>query len=409
MGVTVVGLHVHHGLMPEADAWQRMLEARSRQWARRGLPVALVVHRLEGRPPPGASVEAWARRERYAALAAMASEQGCTVVWLAHHRRDQAETLLLQALRGGGPRGLAGMPREVDRAGVRWVRPWLAQPREAIEAYVARYRLHHVDDVSNADPRWARARLRQWVWPTLLTAFPEAESALAAAASQAAEVDACARTLAGQDLTAAWSDERALRVDMLPPPDGARGRQALRHGLRTLCGRGVPDSLIDRLSLELRASRVARWPAPGGELRLYDGLLRFAPITAAAEANRIVECVLDLRRPGRHRLPGGAGELIVTRVRCEGVALERLAQVQVRIRAGGEHFQLQPRATARSLKKQYQARRVPPWQRGGPMLVVDGRTLFVPGLGVDAREWAAPGAPQARLTWVPAGTAQALR
>ena len=102
LGVEVVALHVHHGLMSAADAWLAQLRAQCAQWAEAGLPVRLVFTRLTERPAPGDSVEAWARGARYRALAEMARAAGCDAVLLAHHRRDQAETFLLQALRGAG-------------------------------------------------------------------------------------------------------------------------------------------------------------------------------------------------------------------------------------------------------------------------------------------------------------------
>ena len=123
LGVGVVALHVHHGLMPAADAWLAQVQAQCRRWG-----VAFCSRRLQTHPPRGASVEAWARAERYRALAEMAREAGCSIVLLAHHRRDQAETWLLQALRGGGPAGLSAMPQEAVREGITWARA-AARPR----------------------------------------------------------------------------------------------------------------------------------------------------------------------------------------------------------------------------------------------------------------------------------------
>ena len=100
-GVEVLALHVHHGLQAEADDWLRHVRAQCRRWAGAGLPLRLDWRRLAGQPAPGDSIEAWARRGRYAALAEMAQAGGAGLVLLAHHRRDQSETVLLQALRGG--------------------------------------------------------------------------------------------------------------------------------------------------------------------------------------------------------------------------------------------------------------------------------------------------------------------
>ena len=101
LGVQVTALHVHHGLVAGADEWVAHVRRQALRWG-----AGFDMRRLKGVPGPGDSIEAWARRERYAALAEMAHAAGCPLVLLAHHRRDQAETWLLQALRGAGPAGL---------------------------------------------------------------------------------------------------------------------------------------------------------------------------------------------------------------------------------------------------------------------------------------------------------------
>ena len=110
LGVEVMALHVHHGLLPQADQWLYQVQAQARRWG-----ASFAATRVQGGPKPGQSVEAWARRERYRALAEMAKKAGCSAVLLAHHRRDQAETFLLQALRSAGPAGLSAMPLLAER------------------------------------------------------------------------------------------------------------------------------------------------------------------------------------------------------------------------------------------------------------------------------------------------------
>lgn len=269
LGVTVHALHVHHGLMPQADAWLAHVRTQCRRWG-----VAFAATRLQGRPAPAESVEAWARRERYRALGAMAREAGCSLVLLAHHRRDQAETLLLQALRGGGPAGLAAMPRTARREGLMWARPWLDLPREAIEAYVRRHRLSFVDDASNDDDRFARNRLRRQVWPALAQAFPAAEAHLVASARRAAESAAALAELAAQDAHTVLMPDGSLDVASWKTLSAARRALLLRRWLAVAAG-GAPDSLVQRLLAELPAARGgSHWPAPAGALHLVRGVLR---------------------------------------------------------------------------------------------------------------------------------------
>ncbi|MDP3824789.1 MAG: tRNA lysidine(34) synthetase TilS [Burkholderiales bacterium] len=397
----VFALHVHHGLSPNADAWLAACEAQCARWVKRGLPVTLVSTRIQTLPTPGESVEAWARQARYKALRTMALANGVSVVLLAHHRRDQAETFLLQALRGAGMAGLAGMPASVERDGITWQRPWLTKPREDIDAYVRRHRLKHIDDESNGDRRFARNRLRLDVWPALTGAFGQAETSLATAAEWAHEARAALDELAALDLGPV-ANERGLQVVPWLALSSARRSNALRAWLVAQTGRPVAASLAGRLLQELPATRSARWPAAGGELRLYRGLLTFGAATLTpATAARARETRLSVTRAGRYALPGWAGRLHVERTSSEGVPLAWLARLELRPRGGAEQFQSGLGRPPRSLKKQFQSAGVPEWGRAGPLLYSGGQLVFVPGLGLDARVLGLPGQPLVHLRWEP--------
>jgi len=396
LGIDVVALHVHHGLMPQADDWLAHVRTQSRRWG-----AEFHSQRLQGAPAGGESVEAWARRERYRALAQMAATERCDLVLLAHHRRDQAETWLLQALRGAGAAGLSAMPRSALRDGVVWFRPWLDQPRSAIEAYVHRHRLRWVDDTSNANPRFARSRLRSAVWPLLQAAFPDAELSLSQAAQHAQDAAAVIEEVVAQALPR-LQHEGALNVKAwleLPPH---HRRLTLRAWLAAALAAPVSETLVRRLSIELPMASTARWQAGAQEVQLYRGALRVLPTPAAPLVVASSAVDIDLSRPGRHLLPAWRGHVLVEPVLQGGVSAEVLATLQVRSRTGGEQFRLTARGTVRSLKKQYQSREVPARQRGGPLLFTAlGELVFAPGLGLDARHVAGPGVPQCALQWVP--------
>jgi tRNA(Ile)-lysidine synthase len=398
-GIEVLALHVHHGLSPHADAWSAHCEALCAKWARRGWPVRCVVERLVGKPRRGESVEAWARQQRYRALRAMAEAHGASLVLLAHHRRDQAETFLLQALRAAGVAGLAGMPRVIEREGLTWARPWLDMPREHIEAYVRRHRLAHIDDESNNHTRFARNRVRARVWPALTEAFPQAEASLADSATWAQEAAACMEELAEMDL-ATSATEQGLVVSAWLALSPARRSNALRAWLRMRTGRAATATLIARLMAELPARGSASWDVEGGRLRRYRGVLRHVP-HAGALGSEPREHRVSLRATGTHRLPGWGGALEVLPAAEGGVPLAWLAHAELRPRTGGERFQAGIGRPPRSLKKQYQAAAVPAWEREGPLLYSGGQLVFVPGLGVDARVMALPGQPQVVLHWRP--------
>ena len=209
----------------------------------------------------------------------MAHERNIGLVLLAQHRRDQAETVLLQALRSGGPPGLSAMPRSMERAGIRWVRPWLDHPREAIEAYVRRYRIAYVNDPSNEDERLARNRLRALVWPVLAAAFPHAETALSGTAQRMQQAAACNAELAMMDGAVSVDGQGALHLKAWSALSDARRANLLRHWGAQWCPQGLPETLIGRLLTEaLRARNGSRWPAPGGQIRRTAGSLAFVAL-----------------------------------------------------------------------------------------------------------------------------------
>lgn len=419
LGLQVVAIHVHHGLMPQADDWLRAAQTRVARWRAQGWPVELLSVKLSGKPEPGDSVEAWARTGRHAALARLCAQAGASLLLLAHHRRDQAETVLLQLLRGAGAAGLAAMPASAERAGLVWARPWLNQPREAVDAYVRRHQLRPVQDPSNDQPRWARNRLRLQVWPALLSAFGDAEVSLAAAAHRAQEAQAVLADMAALDLAGCMSPSGRLKLPAWRLLSAARQANSLRHWWQQQAGRGAPETLLQRLLAELpggphAARSGARWPAASGwQATAYRGECWLQPVALALQDRPhgpqqgvlaqppFAQITMNLSTPGELRVPAFGGAFQVTPCREGGLPLHDLQAVELRQRQGGERFQTQPAGLARSLKKQFQTLGMPAVQRNGPLLWRDGRLLFVPGLGIDARAMAPTGMAQCHLTWHP--------
>jgi len=407
----VHALHVHHGLSPRADDWAAHVEQVCMDWRRHRLESGDAdigphchVHRLHGRPAPGESVEAWARAGRYRALEDMAVATSATIVLLAHHRRDQAETFLLQALRGGA-RGLAGMPVMATRGAVVWARPWLALPRDAIEAYVAEHKLSYVEDESNLDVRYARNRLRHQVWGALTSAFPQAESSLAHAARLAGQANDALAELAAMDLAGIASIDTSVHsaIDIMAWArlSTARRVNVLHAWLERIEGRPPTSQLLLRLADELpEGGGPATWQSAGGLLRRYRGRLSFEAAPRVAAGSEFMS--VSVSSQAIVAAPAWNGELVFTPACSGGVANEALHQARLAPRQGGEQFQSAAGRPPRSLKKQFQAAAIPAWERDGPLLYAGDRLLFVPGLGIDARAIAAAGEPQMSISWRPA-------
>lgn len=395
LGLRVLSLHVHHGLQRAADAWPDHIESECRRWAQAHptfTPIECRVTHLRGKPARGQSVEEWARLERRHALIEMASASGVDLVLLAQHRGDQAETFLLQALRGAGPQGLAGMAPIQMVQGIRLARPWLRHPRSALMAVVREAGLQPVHDPSNDDPRWFRNRLRADVWPILKAAFPQAEAMLAEAARQSGRALATLQEGARADLirvTGGRPDDRALQWDpqAWQDLDPARRAWVLR---RWLAGQGIARptaALIERVAQESVGVSAARWPVPGGgELRLYRGCLQWNPQADQTPPPAAVE--MRWPRGGTRVVPGWGGCLVLRRAGIgeRGWPGPLPLLCVVRERKGSDRFQRAPLTPPRSLKKQFQNAGVPVWERDVPVVCdTQGRLLMVPGLGMDAR------------------------
>jgi tRNA(Ile)-lysidine synthase len=188
-------------------------------------PARAVTAEVAGRP---GGPEAAARAARYEALCKAAHDCGASTVLIGHTRDDQAETVFLALARGGGPRGLAGMPpaRAID--GVTFARPLLDLPRAVVRAAAADAGLPPWEDPHNADPSFARARVRA-VLPLLVDALgPGLQANLARAAALAAQDNAALDELAEVAAARARADD-GLRIDGLAGLAAAVRTRVLRR------------------------------------------------------------------------------------------------------------------------------------------------------------------------------------
>ena len=393
LGFHLAALHVNHQLSPNAGRWSVFC----RDWCRaRGIPFRAVKVRV----PRGNSVEAAARAARYAAFAGAAAD--CVV--LAHHQDDQAETVLLQLLRGAGVKGLAAMPLlraegrgprvegkttrhstlDTRHAAPAILRPLLDVTRAEIEAYARKRKLKWIEDESNADIYFQRNYLRHEVLPVIARRFPAYRATLARAAQHLAEAARTLDEVAAAD-GAEWIESGSLAVDALRRLPAARARNLLRyflagHGL-TMPGAG---RLEEALRQALDAKQDARVLVELGNftLRRHAGNLHLVRSGSAPLAH------FEKRWRGEKEiaLPELGGVLSLAPARGSGISLARLGArpVTIRVRQGGERLQPDCRRPRRSLKNLLQEARLPPWQRERlPLLYCGEHLVWVAGIGVD--------------------------
>lgn len=195
-GFSVAAGHLNHGMRPEAQGDEDFVRRLCRELDVPFYTETVPVYEAASRWSMG--VEEAGRRARYDFLCRTADAIGAARIATAHHAQDQAETVLLNLLRGSGAEGLTGIPPVRGRI----VRPLLQTTRQEIDAYLIENRLSHVEDSTNTDIHYARNRLRRQLWPLLESINPAATEAI----SRTAEI------LRGEN---AYLD--ALAADWLPP------------------------------------------------------------------------------------------------------------------------------------------------------------------------------------------------
>ena len=341
-------LHVHHGLQAAADGFERHCR---RLCSRLGVP--LFVERVAVDLAAGQGLEGAAREARYAAFARRVAVG--ETLWLAQHRDDQAETFLLAALRGSGVRGLAGMPPLRAWRGRELARPLLAASRASLEAEAARRGLAWVEDPSNADEGLDRNLLRRTVLPALTARWPHAAAALARSAALAGEAEGLLGELAELDLERLGGEPARLPVSRLVALTLARQRLLVRHACVRLALPAPPAARLATLldQLDARSDAEARVAWPGGEARLWRGVLHLmAPLPA-----------LPASWQGAW---GGDAPLSTPLGECDVRLWPEAARVggglRLSPRRGGERLRLAGRGS-RDLKRLLQERAVPPWER----------------------------------------------
>ncbi len=255
-------IHVHHGLSPHADAWADFC---TDYCSRLGVP--LVLRRVVVDTGSGSGLEAAARAARYQVF----SEAAGDILLLAHHRGDQAETVLFNLLRGSGVTGAAGMPIERRFGEKRLLRPLLGVARGEIEAYARQAGLDWVEDESNRDTGLSRNFLRHEALIALGQRFPAAEAALAQAASHFGEAGELLDELAKLDWQRA-SDGDAAAMPALRQLSLPRLKNLLRYRLRALGWQVPVASRLEEFAHQLLTAAPDRHP----ELQLPDGKMRVA-------------------------------------------------------------------------------------------------------------------------------------
>lgn len=370
----VRAIHVDHGLQSPSAAWARHCASVCQD-----LRIPLESFALQLQPIRGESLEAVAREARYGLLARQ-MRQG-EMLLTAHHQDDQAETLLLQLLRGAGLSGLAAMPALSELGPGMHARPLLDVTRDELQQYATGSGLQWIEDASNRDVGFDRNYLRHQVIPLLKARWPALSRTLSRSAGHCAEADRLIGTLLARELeTLRDPADGTLPVAALKALPGDQ----LAPLLRLWIGQGgylLPGAaILARITREVLPARedgnpLVNWP--GAEVRRYRNRLYLMSPLPPFDSSRS----LAWRGESELTLPAGLGTL---RFRArEGAAIDRRnpGPYRVRFRQGGETCRPVGRGGSKRVKQLLQEAGVLPWMRERvPLLMIGEEIGEIPGV-----------------------------
>jgi tRNA(Ile)-lysidine synthase len=362
--------HIHHGLQKPADQWLEFCERLAKKYH-----VHFDFRLLHFADQAQGNIEARARAERYEALTDLCVEHGIDDLLLAHHQNDQAETILLQLLRGSGVTGLSGMPlhrKNIDagRSISLW-RPLLNQSRAELEAYAKQHQLKWVEDPSNQNTRYRRNAIRKDIIPRLEKIQPGAIANLSRSADLLAQSQTLLDRLARHDAQGILDDKhlKLMSLLVLLKADKPAANNLMRYWLK-LNGLNMPSQ--ERLEswwrdlMSVKRDAVLEWQHDEVSIHLWRGVLQVAHVMSGQWVFKDI--------PTRSRLLGFPSAW-VTEAQEKGLVEEKQRQ-------GAEKIQIKPNTPRKTLKNLFQESDMPPWERQAPLLYIHGQLLAVAGLGV---------------------------
>lgn len=364
----VRALHVNHNLQRNSAQWAENCAKLCQRW---NVPYESVELAIDLR---GESVEAAAREARYAAFAKALNAHETLLT--AHHRGDQAETLLLRLLRGTGIHGLKGIPRYRPLGSGSVARPLLDVGKRDILSYAESSGLVANEDPSNADTAMDRNYLRHNVLPLLEARWPGYEQTLARTANLAAESAEVIDEVAGQDLEVCQLSKTTISIHRLTGLPAVRQSEVVRMLMRRLDmnppSRAQLSALLRSVSVSGNSATLS-WGS--WEARAYRDTLHLL-------AKLPVEPVgFDQTWSARAEfdLPEGLGAWQLISTATSGHEVSPPRPLKVRFRHGGERIQLPLEPFHRKLKKLFQDAGVPPWVRNRTPMIFSDEQLWAVG------------------------------
>ena len=403
--IPLLAFHIHHGISPNADAWVDHCRA---ECTRLGIVFDFRQVTLEEKSKSG--VEEAARMRRYAALGDLCRTHAVPLLLTAHHQDDQAETVLLQVLRGSGVAGLSGMdkfntaPDLLGDAQLLMARPLLDASRAELEQLAKERGITFIDDESNRDPRYARNALRHDVMPALAEHFPGFAQRFARTARHVQAAQRMLIELAMQDF-AACSDGDCLDISRVRVLSVDRIDNLLRYWFGSRGVRMPSTSWLSEMRTQLlEAKHDAQLCVTHADchIRRHRDHVYLTPKLDGDAADVEPLTFVWNGEAQQHFEPYGGTLFFDEAVTGLDAAWLRTQTLSIKLRSGGERLKPAWNRPTRSLKYHYQACDVPAWQRERlPIVSALKQVLFVAGVGMDCHHVSQGEGVRLQLRWQP--------
>lgn len=363
-------IHVNHGLSPYADEWEVFCKIQAQQ-----LGIQFQSHQV--RLNSCSNIESKARTLRYDVFESYINTDQDALV-LAHHKNDQAETLLLNLFRGSGLKGLSAMTETSSFGGGELIRPLLSYSRDEVYEYALSHQLSWIDDESNNDTCFSRNFIRHDLLPLIQKKWPAVVNNIVRTSILCQMAEAQMTEQAKEDVDDGCLQSRVLSLSLLKKLDENRINYALRYWFEINKVQMPDKKHLEVLKREVIFAREDSTPNfTLGDMtikRFQDKLyllndnvnVHFTDISWNDFPNDIVLNGLGTL----HAKPSD-----------KGFRENSGTSIKVGFRKGGEHFKLN--GHTKNLKKWMQEWSIPPWKRGHiPLIIVDGELAVVCGYAI---------------------------
>jgi tRNA(Ile)-lysidine synthase len=370
----VKAIHINHNLSKNANDWCHHTGEFCNS-----LNIPLIIKNIESKPKQGDSLEAWARENRYHCFESFTNDNNICIL-LAHHQDDQAETFLLNALRGSGLPGLSSMPYKRQKNGVTYLRPLLSLSRNDIEKYAVEHNLNWVEDESNLSLELNRNYLRHSIIPKLNTKWTNSSAQLAKSAKLCSETNLVLNEYICQDLNnllISRDNISGIDISKFSQSGIIKSKLILKYWLNSFFDIQLPHNEYGIISRNLEAKENG-WQYQLNNthyVQKYNNVLSISKVTNTG--NKTFKYTWDTSNNSGLYIPELKQTISVDLLSDFGLEVNKYKQLVIRSRQPKDRCTPSYRKKSQKLKVIFQELKIPSWDRKESIIIEDSQSFEI--------------------------------